>query len=414
MCPSVKLRRLLVVAGLILPAAVLLHGCDLLTPADKRAVVRSLTDSEKAIVEADHHFGFSVFRAISESEPDKSMFISPLSMSMALGMTLNGARGETRDQMLETLALAGLSETEINESYRSVIDLLRGLDPKVKFEIANSIWHRRTFQPETAFLDVNRQYFDAEVQGLDFDSPEAVETINAWVEESTDGKIDKIIESIARKTVMYLINAIYFNGTWTYEFKKSDTRELPFTTLEGKDVDVPMMAQEAHLPYFENETLQTVDLPYGDSLYSMSVILPRKGVDVNALASGMDTETWTGWVSRLKPRRVSLRLPRFQLEYKIELKDVLSSLGMSTAFDPDFADFTGIHRDGNLFINSVLHKTFVQVDEEGTEAAAVTSVDVAVDSVGGGTQMHVDRPFIFVIRERHSGTILFIGKVLSL
>jgi serpin B len=407
--------RIVSVLGLLLPAALLLQGCELVSPPDEqKAIVRSLTEGEARVVEADHEFGLNLFRAISDGAAHENVFISPLSVSTALGMTLNGAEGETKQQIQETLALAGLSDKDINESYRGLIDLLRGLDPKVVFEIANSIWYRDTFTVEPDFLDVNRTYFDAEVQALDFNSPEAVTTINSWVDDKTHGKIEDIVDQVDPLTMMYLINAIYFNGTWTYEFDEDATEQRPFTRADGTQQEVPMMAQEGDLAYYENDDVQVVDLPYGDSLYSMTVILPRKSRDLDSLITGLDRATWDEWTGNFETKGVSLLLPRFQLEYEIELKDVLSALGMQVAFAPDQADFTRINPAGELYISNVKHKTFVEVDEEGTEAAAVTSVEVRVTSAPQYIPVHVDRPFAFAIREQHSGTILFIGKIAAL
>lgn len=408
-------RRLSAALWLLIPAALVLHGCELLPAEDEPRDVRALTTSEQQIVDSDNRFGFNLFRALSADEGSNNVFISPLSVSVALGMTLNGADGETYEAMRKTLELNGLSETEINESYRSLIELLRGLDPKVVFEIANSIWYKQGFQVEQDFLDVNKDYFDSEVQELDFDDPEAIDVINGWVDEKTHGKIEEILEEIDPNHVMFLINAIYFNGTWTYEFDKEDTQDRPFTNAEGERTDVPMMAQQAELAYFETDRFQAVDLPYGDSLYSMSVILPREGEDLEALVDGLDQETWDDWTRRFETTDVSLRLPRFKLEYEKKLNDILGAMGMDIAFDGARADFTRIRRSGGLWIDYVKHKSFVEVDEEGTEAAAVTVVAIIERTAGSSTvTMHVDRPFLFFIREQHSGTILFAGKVVSL
>ena len=392
----------------------MLQGCELLPPDEPQTIARALTATEQHAVEADNEFGLNLFRAVSEDEGPGNVFISPLSVSTALGMTLNGADGETKQEIKETLARAGLSDDEINESYRSLIDLLRGLDPEVVFEIANSIWYRDGFSVEQEMLDANESYFDAEVQALDFGSSDALTTINGWVADKTHGKIEEIIDAIDPMTMMYLINAIYFNGTWTYEFDEDATEQRAFTRLDGSQQDVPMMAQEIDLPYYETDEAQLVDLPYGDSLYSMTVILPRDSENLDAIVEGLDQETWNDWTGRFEKRAVSLRLPRFQLEYEIELKDILAALGMEQAFDPNLADFTRINRGGDLYISNVKHKTFVDVDEEGTEAAAVTSVEIRVTSAPQYVPVFVDRPFVFALRERHSGTILFIGKIATL
>ena len=410
-----------IVLLVILLVPVYLLGCELVgseeNPGDVRTPtsVRALTVSENAIVDADHRFGLNLFRALSEDDAEENVFVSPLSISMALGMTLNGASGETYEAMKETLELNGLSEQEINESYQSLIELLQGIDPKVVFEIANSIWYRQGFDVEPDFVDVNESYFNAAVEALDFGSPEALGTINGWVDEKTHGKIEKILDRIDPSHVMFLINAIYFNGTWTYEFDEDETRERPFTGLDGSPSNVPMMAQQGDLPYFETDAFQAVDLPYGDSLYSMAVILPREGEDVDALISGLDEETWDDWMGRFDTRDVTLQLPRFELEYEKTLNDVLSALGMEIAFG-GAADFSRIRRGGGLWIDYVKHKSFVEVNEEGTEAAAATVVAIieCAGCGGGSVSMTVDRPFIFSIRERSTGAILFIGKVVSL
>lgn len=408
--------KYLLAFSLLVSAGLILQGCDLLSADEQQSVVRALTTSEAGLVDADNEFGLKLFRAVSEDEGDENLFISPLSISMALGMTLNGADGETYAAMQKTLELNGLSESEINASYRSLIDLLRDLDPEVVFEIANSIWHREGFSVEADFLDVNRQSFDSEVRELDFSDPEAPGVINGWVAEKTRGKIEEIVEQIDPLTMMYLINAIYFKGTWTYEFDPEATRSRPFTGMNGTQNDVPMMEQETDLGYFETEIFQAVDLPYGDSLYSMTVILPRHGRQLDAVIESLDQKIWNEWTGRFRSTGVSLRLPRFKLEYEVTLNDVLSSLGMEIAFNPYEADFTRINpNQEDLYISNVKHKTFVEVDEEGTEAAAVTSVEVSVTSAGGGAvPVHVDRPFVFAIREQHSGTILFVGKVVNL
>lgn len=408
-------RRLGFALCLLLPAAVVLHGCELLPSEDEPRDVRTLTTSEQLIVDSDNRFGFNLFRALSSDEGSNNVFISPLSVSVALGMTLNGADGETYEAMRKTLELNGLSETEINESYRSLIDLLRGLDPKVIFEIANSIWYPQEFQVEHDFLDANRDYFDSEVRELDFGDPEAVDIINRWVDENTHGKIEEILEEIDPNVVMYLINAIYFNGTWTYEFEKDKTQQRPFTNADGGRTNVPTMAQQAELAYFETDRFQAVDLPYGDSLFSMTVILPRDGENLESIIEDVDQEMWNDWTRRFDAADVSLRLPRFKLEYEKKLNEILSAMGMDIAFDAARADFTRIRRSGGLWIDYVKHKAFVEVDEEGTEAAAVTVVAIEERAAGGSTvTMFVDRPFVFFIREQHSGTILFVGKVASL
>jgi len=373
--------------------------------------IRELTSVEKSLVESDNRFGLKLFQEIVKNQKDTNIFISPLSVSMALGMTLNGADGATKQAMEQTLELAGLTEQQINESYKSLIELLVGLDPKVKFQIANSIWHRDDMIFEQDFIDLNKKYFDALVSALNFNDPTAKDIINAWVEENTNGKIKEIVERISRDNVMFLINAIYFKGIWKYQFDETKTFDALFTLPDENQIPCKMMAQSGDFQYFANEKFQAIDLPYGDELFSMVVLLPNSSINIDSLIMEMDQNTWNQWLISFQKESGTIFLPRFKLEYKLKMNDVLIALGMGIAFSGG-ADFTRMYKPGGLFISEVNHKSFVEVNEEGTEAAAVTSV-VIDRSSSSGFVMRLDRPFIFAIRENHSGTILFIGKIVD-
>jgi len=375
-----------------------------------------LTLSERSLIKSDNKFGFKLFKEITEEERNKNIFISPLSISMALGMTYNGADGSTQEAMQKTLELSGLTLQEINESYKSLTELLTNLDPKVKFQIANSIWYRGLFPVEAEFIDINKTYFDAEVSSLNFSAPNASKTINGWVNQKTNGRIEEIVDDVIHPlTVMFLINAIYFKGTWTYEFDERKTIDDMFTLPDGSKKPCQMMSQENEFQYFENEDFQAIDLPYGDGDFSMTIFLPQWQKDVDFLISELNQENWNQWIGSFHKQELTLQLPKFTLEYEIELNDVLKALGMEIAFNSKEADFTKMYREEevgmNLYISKVKHKTFVEVNEEGTEAAAVTSVEMRLESAG--VWMRIDRPFIFAIRENHSGTILFIGKIVQ-
>ncbi len=379
---------------------------------------RELRAAEKHLVESDNRFGIKLFREINaQEENDKNIFISPLSVSMALGMTYNGADESTKEAMEKTLELSGLTVQEINESYEGLIELLIGLDRKVKFQIANSIWYRQSLSFEEEFINLCKAYFNAEVSGLDFNDPGASKIINSWVDRNTSGKIEKIVDDVIDPyTVMFLINAIYFKGTWTYEFDKKLTSDDQFNLPDGSKSPCKMMVQEGDFQYFETDDFQVIDLPYGDERFSMTIFLPKPQVDVDYLVEQLDQESWDHWTNSFSKRAVKLFFPRFTLKYDITLNDVLGALGMGIAFDPYQADFTRMHKGGGLFISGVKHKTFVDVNEEGTEAAAVTSVEMAQTSAGGPSGsiiMRVDRPFMFVLRENHSQTMLFIGKIVE-
>ncbi len=390
----------------------LLFTCkDLGVVAPPRPIeLRPLTQSELKLVQANSRFWLGLLQEVNKADDAKNVFISPLSISMALGMTLNGARGETFDSMRATLQFSNMSEEEINDSYRSLVALLTNADPNVQLNIANSIWHRNTFAVEREFIDINKTYFDAVVSGLDFTSPSAVNVINSWVNDQTRGKIGQIIDKIRDYMMLYLINAIYFKGTWTSQFNKDKTRDDEFTLRDGSKQPCKMMMQEEEFGFYANEKFTSLDLPYGGRAFSMTIVLPRSGEDIGSFLNSFQTNEWETLITNLRETKILTMIPKFKLEYETGLIPTLSGLGMGIAFS-DYADFKRINKDVALCISEAKHKTYVNVDEEGTEAAAVTSIGVGVTSAP--PMFRVDRPFLFVIRERSSGTILFVGKILN-
>jgi serine protease inhibitor len=405
----VKNNRCLV---LLILFGILLVSCDRNPSEPGNEDIRDLTPVEKNIVESDNIFGLKLFQTLINDEKDKNVFISPLSIAMALGMTLNGADGETKQAMQQTLEVAGLTDEQINSSYKSLIELLTGMDPKVQFQIANSIWYSSSFAVEQPFIDVNQQYFNSEVRALDFMDPLSVNVINSWVSDNTQNKIDKIIDQINPMTIMFLINAIYFKGIWTYQFNEENTVNSPFYLTDSTEKTCPLMKVAGTFNYYSNDKLKAVDLPYGDKNFSMTVILPKSGIEVENLIGELSQINWNNWIGQLSESEGEIYLPRFKLEYKKSLVEILAQLGMGIAFTSQ-ADFTRINSAGNLFISEVKHKSFVEVNEEGTEAAAITSVEITFTAVGSGFVFRANRPFIFVIREKNSGTILFIGKIVD-
>ena len=375
--------------------------------------LNSLSPAEKKLVESGNSFGFKLFPQIIQDQPDQNVFISPLSASMALGMAYNGAANQTQTAMAEALELQGLTIPDVNASYQHVMALLILLDPKVQMNVANSIWYRQEYTFEDTFLNTNRTFFDATVSGMDFNNPSTVDVINQWVENKTNGRIDGIVDQIDPQTVMFLINAIYFKGDWTYKFDEDDTQDESFSKPDGSSVTVKMMHQEEDFDYFENDTFQAIDLPYGSGEFRMTVILPKPSTDINTFINSLDRTQWDAWTESFSNRLVSLSLPRFKMEYERSLNDDLKALGMEIAFDPMVADFTNMYPPGQLFISNVKQKTFVEVNEEGTKAAAATSVEIGVTSAPLSVVMRVDRPFLFAIRERQEGAILFIGKIVN-
>ncbi len=376
-----------------------------------------LTQKGKILVEADNLFGINLFKEVLKAEePEKNVMISPLSVSLALAMTYNGADGDTKEAMEKTLELTGFTVDEINENYKILIDALASVDPKVLMSIANSIWYEQTFGVEQDFIDINQNYFYAEVSPLDFSNPESVTTINNWVADKTNDKITEIIDNIPAEAVMYLINAIYFKGIWKYEFDESDTDDKPFYLSDGTTKDVPMMVQEGSFNYFSNDILQAVELPYGAGNYSMVILLPQINKTPDDIIDQLSNDNWNSWLSEFyEAGKVQIHLPKFRFEYKNLLNDALTDMDMGIAFDPDNADFSKINPAWQLFISRVIHKTFVEVNEEGTEAAAVTAVEISFTSTGGETfiPFYVNQPFVFAIKEKYTNTIVFIGKVME-
>jgi serpin B len=366
------------------------------------------------IIQSDNAFGFALFKeVISHDTESENIFISPTSVALALAMTYNGAAGETKTAMENALMKQGLTAESINTSYKSLINALVSVDPKVLLEIANSIWYRDDFQVLPEFISINREYYDAEVTSLDFSDPGAPVTVNNWVNDKTNGRITKIVDQIPAEAVMYLINAIYFKGVWQYEFKKESTSDGPFYMDGTTTVTVPVMKQTTELRYTSNEVFSMVELPYGQGNYSMLVLLPNEGHSTSDIVGELTTDNWEMWLSGMAKNNVVLHMPKFTFEYKNQLNDELDAMGMGVAFT-DMADFSKINGTGNLFISKVLHKSFVEVNEEGTEAAAVTSVEISVTAYPGEpvyTPFYVDHPFVFAIRETSTGTILFLGSV---
>jgi serpin B len=383
-----------------------------LEPGEFKEIV--LDEKSAQIVEADNEFGFELFQKIFASETKyENIMVSPFSVSLALAMTYNGAGGETKKAMEKTLKLYGLSPEEINTSYQTLVKALKSLDKKVILEIANAIFYRDDFQVENGFISTNKNFYDAEVSALDFGSPNALKTINDWVANKTHDKIDKILDKISNDHIMFLINAIYFKGIWQSEFEKKNTAEKDFYLENGSTVKTDFMQQENSVLYSSNELFQAVQLPYGQGNYTMNIFLPQAGKSLQDITENLDKENWKNWNKNFVETNVDIELPKFKFEYELTMNQVLTDMGMGIAFTRGVADFTGINRGGNLNIDYVKHKSFIEVNEEGTEAAAVTVVAIEFTSVGGTTKVpfYVNRPFLFAITEKSTGAVLFMGTV---
>jgi serpin B len=367
------------------------------------------------IVNASNAFGFDIFAQLRKEKPGKNVFISPYSISTCLAMVLGGAGGTTRTAMAKTLLLEGLSPSGIDGACAGLREEIKTPDPQVSLETANSLWMMKGLKPKTDFLYRSRVHFGATVQELDFNNPRARSRINSWVSDATHGKIDSIVDHLdARADALLLLNAVYFKGTWTKVFHGEVTRNAPFVPDTGGPKSVPMMHNGGRFEYFENEMLQAIRLPYGSGRLGMYIFLPRSGVPLRRLESDLNDTTWKKWTQQLQFSEGSIALPRFKLAYEANLNATLKALGMRIAFDPGAADFTGIGSapDGRFFISAVEHKTFIDVNELGTEAAAVTGVMVGATSAPlNPFRMIVDRPFLYAIADRPTGAILFLGAM---
>lgn len=367
------------------------------------------------VTAANARFGFKLFSEIlkqNSSQNSQNIFISPTSVAIALDIAYNGAKGETQQAIAKTLELQGISLPEINSANATLIAALQNSDD-IQLNIANSLWARQDISFNPDFIQTNQDFYKASVTNLDFSDPEAANVINDWVRQTTDGRIDRIIQQINPNDVLFLINAIYFKGKWTKQFDPKQTTDQPFYLTTGGQKQHPLMSQSGKYRYYENEKFQAVSLPYGnDGKLSLYVFLPHDNSSLTAFYQDLNADNWEKWIEQFRNRQGSIRLPRFKIDYDLTLNDTLKALGMGIAFEPS-ADFSGI--GDNLTISEVKHKTFVQVNEEGTEAAAATSVGITLTSafLEQPFQMIVDRPFFCAIRDNQTGTILFMGSIVD-
>ena len=388
-------------------------SCEVSEPAQKDPTGVTLNKKSAEVLEADQQFAFELLGKVDELAEEENYMISSLSVSYALGMTMNGAAGTTLDAFYDVLHFGELTNPEVNESYRDLINQLVHLDEKVEFSIANSIWYGLGFQVLEEFINTNRDYFDAAVRELDFSDPGAVDIINGWIEEKTNDKIQDMLDYIPRDAIMYLINAIYFNATWKYEFDKSKTAEGTFYLDEAGFCTAEFMKVNGTFNYTVTDDFSAVEVPYGDSSFSMIVMLPSQGITTGDLIADMDQSRWNTWFESPSFRNVQVELPKFKYGYKTLLNDPLIGLGLGIAFSSG-ADFSRIIPEGGIYISRVIHQTFIDVQEEGTEAAAATIVEMVRVSEPGESStpiFRVDRPFLYFIRENSTGALLFMGKV---
>ena len=381
-------------------------------PGDPVNITTEIYQAE--VIDSANGFAFDLFRpALNEAEESENIMISPFSVSSALSMTLNGASGETFEAMRKSLGFGQKTLEQINNTYLKLMTEMVPVDKRVVLEIANSVWVEKRLTVKQPFIIDLQQFYKAEARNIDASNPGAVDIVNRWIEEKTHDRITDKLDKLDSDLAMLLINAVYFNGKWRNRFDKADTEEEPFYITPGVSKKVPMMHQTEDLKAFKHNNLTIAEIPYGQGNYTMVVVLPENNMTTGDVAESLTPALWQQWMQLLnrKAQEVDLSMPRFKYEYKRLLNDDLKALGMGIAFS-DFANFGNIS-DKALKITRVLHQTFIENNEEGTEAAAATVVEIGYTSAGPveATEVTLDHPFLYFIRETSTGTILFIGRV---
>jgi serpin B len=373
----------------------------------------NLTSDQVLLIESENSFAFDIFKKVIENEGgSENIIISPLSISYALSMTLNGANGATRNAMLEALRVNGITPEIINNSYKNLSEALLNVDKRVLISIANSVWTENNFVVKKPFTDILTGFYNAESKSFDINDPLAPKQINSWIESKTNGLIKNMIDKLNDNTVMLLINAIYFKGKWKSQFDVKNTIQRSFDKPGGATSEVPMMKQTSDFKIFTGEAFVLAEFPYGQGNFVMDVILPDDQNGVNGIIPLINDNSFKGWLNQMSERETDLTFPRFKYGYKKQLKDVLTDMGMGIAFS-DNADFSNIS-NLDLLINDVTHQAFIETNEEGTEAAAATIVDIVATSMPAAPFiLNIDHSFLYIIRETTTNSILFMGRVVD-
>lgn len=368
-----------------------------------------LTTAQQAQVENSNEFAWKFFKEVSKGE-QQDVFVSPLSVTYALGMLANGAVGDTQKEILEGLEFRSGKVDDINSLCHQLMIESPKLDKSTKVSIANAVVANKNKPLQPDFKNVVEKQYQALVTNQDFSSPATLSFINLWASELTHGMVPKLLDRVHPDAVTYLLNALYFKGIWYRQFDKKRTQQESFTQADGKKLTVKMMHQKERFFAAENDNYQTVVLPYGNGSYEMVVLLPREGKDLSSLLQTMDAKKWKDNLKNTYSSEVDLKLPRFTSAYTRELNDVLKLLGMSTMFDREKADLTKMSK-AKAFVSMVLQKAKIEVDEEGSKAAAVTVVETldAAAPPSKPIMFHANRPFMYAIVEHSTGTIFFMG-----
>jgi serpin B len=362
-------------------------------------------------------FGFDLLRRRLEATPAENLSISPVSAGFALSAAALGARGRTQMQMLGVLGFEGRSPDDAGRINQGWTKALR--DPQeVELEIANAVWVDQEFALDSAYAHQVAQLLQADVASAALRTPDGVTDVNNWVGRHTHNRIERLLDGPRPNTAAFIANAIYFKGKWLEAFAKGATRPKPFYASSGSAHNVPTMHAKLSAGYGRTQKVELARLPYRGGRFELVIVLPDSGAEVSAVAKGLSDTLWRGWLRETRPTQLELALPRFKLETDMSLKADLEAMGMTDAFDPRLADLGGMFASGtpSTFLSEVIQKTWIAVDEEGTEAAAATGVRVGVTSarIGRPVPFVVNRPFIFALRDARTGLVLFLGVVRSL
>ncbi len=380
-------------------------------PAERQYFDFSKTEAQMA--EDVNSFCFHLFQSLGKPYDSENSFVSPFSLSLALSMTAIGADGITAQEMLNTLGFESYTVEDMNSYFQKLTEGLGQVDKKTVFEVANSIWVNPELKVYKDFIHQAEKYYASEIKTADFAKKATVDAVNQWCSDKTHGKINRILDEPDASIMMALLNALYFNGNWSFEFTRTEKGD--FTDIDKHLQRVDMMHAHHNLPYAQSRHFQMVELPYGNEAFAMDILLPDPELSWEQVTDSLNSDEWKELTASLFDREVNLTLPKFKMEFDITLNDILKAMGMEKAFSTD-ADFSKMS-PMPLAIDQVRQKTFVDVNEKGTEAAAVTIVTSKLTSIGPAHEriidFHVDRPFIFIIRECSSQNILFIGQKLK-
>ena len=405
---------LLVLTGLVLQEEASSIGSTKNLAASNKLVASKSSVKIAQLADANNRFSFNLFNQLYSDSPSQNIFISPGGIAIALAMLRNGTAGETQAEITGVLKLEQLP-TNINASYGKLIETLKTADSDVKLAIANSLWINQDIAIEDEFIDDTQHFYRGIATNLDFADATAKDTINQWVASNTAHKISEIVDTVSPKDAIYSIDAIYFKGSWTNKFDPNATTQKPFSLTSGQTKPVAMMSQTGDYRYYENSEFQAIRLPYGEQAeLGMYIFLPQPNSSLEQLNRQLNLDNWQEWLSQMRSQPGKVSLPKFKLEYDKELKDVLARLGMRQIFNSERADFSPM-TDSAIAVDTVKHKAVIEVDEEGTEAAGVTSIGVRITSAmpQQAFNLNIDRPFFFAIRDDITETILFMGNIVE-